>query len=301
MRPFMKTHRFLPIMAAAFALAASIRAENTLPDSIKLGGFAIGPQAYTFKNFTAFEAIEKAEQTGAKCIEFFPGQKLSKEKPDAKVHHTMSDEDLQALQAKLKQHGIKAVNYGVVGGKDEAEWRQIFEFAKKMGFYGVTTEDVPHVDIIESLVKEFDIRAGYHEHGKRLKQLPDGSSVIDPTYQVWDPNFIAKLMEGRDPRIGACADTGHWVTSGLVPVDCLKILKGRIISVHLKDRPVSGVRQPDVVYGTGISDVPGILTELRAQNFQGNMSIEYENKWEDNVGDVKANVEYVKAWGEKNK
>jgi sugar phosphate isomerase/epimerase len=118
---------------------------------------------------------------------------------------------------------------------------------------------------------------------------------------VWDPNFVAKLMEGRDPRIGACADTGHWVTSGLVPVDCLKILKGRIMSVHLKDRPKMGVHMPDVVYGTGISDVPGILAELRAQNFQGNVSVEYENKWEDNVGDVKANIDFVKKWGEEHK
>jgi len=296
----MKPLRFLPVLAA-LAFAASVRAENSLPDSIKLGGFAIGPQAYTFNRFTAFEAIEKAEQAGAKCIEFFPKQKLSKDRPNALLVHTMSDEDFQALQAKLKQHGIKAVNYGVVQGKDEAEWRQIFEFAKKLGLYGITTEDVPHVDIIEKLVKEYDIHAGYHEHGKRMKTMKDGSVAVDPSYQVWDPNFIAKLMEGRDPRIGACADTGHWVTSGLVPVECLKILKGRIISVHLKDRPKMGIRTDDVVYGTGISDVPGILAELRAQNFQGNMSIEYEAKWEDNVGDVKANIEYVKAWGEKHK
>jgi sugar phosphate isomerase/epimerase len=297
----MKTHRLLSAVVAALALVASVRAENTLPDSIKQGGFAIGPQAYTFNRFTAFEAIEKAEQTGAKCIEFFPGQKLSKEKPDAKLGHTMSDDDMKLLQAKLKQHGIKAVNYGVVGGKDEAEWRQIFEFAKKMGLYGVTTEDVAHVDIIEKLVKEYDIHAGYHEHGKRMKTMPDGSVGVDPAYQVWDPNFIAKLMEGRDPRIGACADTGHWVTSGLVPVDCLKILKGRIISVHLKDRPEMGVRKDDVVYGTGISDVPGILAELHAQNFQGNISVEYEAKWDNNVDDVKANIEFVKKWGEKHK
>jgi hypothetical protein len=71
--------------------------------------------------------------------------------------------------------------------------------------------------------------------------------------------------------------------------------------VHLKDRPKSGIRTDDVVYGTGLSDVPGILTELRAQNFQGNVAVEYEAKWEDNVGDVKANIEYVKAWGEQHK
>ncbi len=284
--------RRLLFLSAALALALPLHSENTLPDEVKQGGFAIGPQAYTFNRFTAFEAIEKAEQAGAKCIEFYPGQKLSKENPGKVLHHTMSDEDFTALQAKLAQHHVKAVNYGVVGGKDEAEWRKIFEFGKKLGVYAITTEDVNHLDIIEKLVKEFDIRVGYHEHAKQ---------ALNRNYQVWDPNFIASMVKDRDPRIGAAADTGHWATSGLVPLDCLKILKGRIISVHLKERPVIGKQMPDCVYGTGISDIAGMLAELKAQGFQGNISVEYENKWDDNVGDVKTNIEFVKAWGEKNK
>ncbi len=296
----MKFHITSILTALVFAVS-TIHAGTPITDDLKLGGFAIGPQAYTFNRFTAFEAIEKAEQAGAKCIEFFPGQKLSKEHPDKKLIHGMSDEDFAALQAKLKQHGVKAVNYGVVGGKDAAEWKQIFEFAKKLDLYGITTEDVKNIDIIEALVKEFDIKVGYHEHGKRMKKGADGQMALDESYQVWDPNFIVKLTKDRDPRIGACADTGHWATSGLIPLDCLKILKGRIISVHLKDRPEIGKQRPDTVYGTGVSDVPAMLAELKAQGFNGNISIEYENKWEDNVGDVKLNVEFVKAWGEKNK
>src|SRR5262245_60346109 len=50
-----------------------------IPDDCKIGGFALGCQAYTFKNFSAFEAVEKTAQAGATIIEFFPGQKLSLE------------------------------------------------------------------------------------------------------------------------------------------------------------------------------------------------------------------------------
>ncbi|WP_113960947.1 sugar phosphate isomerase/epimerase family protein [Roseimicrobium gellanilyticum] len=277
---------------ASLALAVGVFAANPVPDSVKQGGFAIGPQAYSFNRFTAFEAVEKAAAAGAKCIEFYPGQKLSKEKPDSKLHHTMNDEDFAALQAKLKQHDVTAVNYGVVGGKDEAEWRKIFEFAKKLNLYAITTEDVKNIDVIEKLVKEFDIKVGYHEHAKR---------PLDRSYQLWDPNYVAQLVKDRDPRIGACADTGHWQTSGLKPVDCLKILKGRIISSHLKDREAIGEKKPDIVYGTGVSDIAGCLAELKAQGFDGNISVEYENKWEDNVPDIKTCIEFVKNWGEKNK
>ena len=91
---------------------------------------------------------------------------------------------------------------------------------------------------------------------------------------MWDPNYVLSVVKDRDPRIGSCADTGHWVRSGLRPVDCLRILKGRIISSHLKDLNEMGPGAHDVPYGTGVSDIPGILDELKAQGFDGNISID---------------------------
>ena len=32
---------------------------------------------------------------------------------------------------------------------------------------------------------------------------------------MWDPNYILSLVKDRDWRLGACADTGHWVRSDL--------------------------------------------------------------------------------------
>jgi sugar phosphate isomerase/epimerase len=261
---------------------------TSIPDDCRLGGFALGCQAYTFKNFTAFEAVEKTAQAGGKIIEFFPGQKLSAEHPDLKLHHDATDETVAAVKVHLAKHRIRAVNYGVVGGKDEAEWRKIFEFAKKLDLYAITTEDVQNLDAIERLVKEFDIRVAYHEHAKRPN---------DPSYKLWDPNYVLSLVKGRDPRIGACADTGHWATSGLKPLDCVKILRGRIISAHLKDRPVIGERKDDVVYGTGVADIPAILDELKAQGFTGNISIEYEANWDHSVPDVAQCIGFIRGWG----
>ena len=271
-------------------LCAALRpvVATPIPDDAKISGFALGCQAYTFNRFSAFEAIEKTAQAGGKIIEFYPGQKLSAEKPDLKVHHDASDEVLAALKEKLAKHGIRAVNYGVVGGKDAAEWRKIFEFAKKLDLYAITTEDVGHIDDIEKLVKEFDICVGYHEHARNA-----GNS----NYKVWDPKFILELVKDRDARIGAAADTGHWVTSGLNPVESLKLLKGRIISCHLKDRPVIGQSKPDVVYGTGVSNVKAMLDELKAQGFKGNISIEYEANWDNSVPDVAQCIGFVRGWG----
>jgi sugar phosphate isomerase/epimerase len=284
----MNTKPFL--FSAIVAGFVGIALAEPIPDANKQNGFAIGCQAYSFNRYTVFEAIEKTAECGGKVIEFFPGQKLSKEDSTAWSHNS-SDEVIAKVQAKLKEHGIKAVNYGVVGGKDEAEWRKIFEFAKKLGLYGITTEDILKFDIIEPLVKEFDIRVGIHDHPRQPN---------NPKYQVWDPHYIVAMTKDRDPRIGACADTGHWQTSGLNPVYCLRVLKGRIISSHMKDKndygnkQMTGIDTHDVPYGTGVGEIGRCLDELKKQGFEGNISIEYEYNWTASVPDITKCIQFVR-------
>jgi sugar phosphate isomerase/epimerase len=283
-------------IALAFAafgtLASTALAQPKIPDSHRINGFAIGCQAYTFNRFSAFEAIEKTAQAGGKVIEFYPGQRLSKEDPNLKVGHEGADVDavVAKLQAKLSEHGLKAVNYGVVGiSRDEAAARKVFEFAKKMGMIAVTTESADAINTIEKLAVEYDIQVAFHNHA---------GDYSNPGYKVWNPLYIAGLIEGRDRRIGACADTGHWVRAGLKPVEALRILKGRIISSHLKDLNEFGKRGAhDVVFGTGVSGIKEILDELKAQGFQGNISVEYEFNWDHSVPEVTQCIDFVKAYG----
>jgi len=279
-------------LAAAWALCLSgaTLIAAPIPDDCRSGGFAIGCQAWTFNHYTVMEAIDKTAAAGGKVIEFYPGQKYSAEQPDLKWDHNATDEMIAAVQARLKQDGIRAVNYGVVGiPNNETEARKIFEFAKKLDLYGITTESVESIDVIEKLVKEYDIRVGFHDHPKRAN---------DPSYKMWDPNYVLSVVKGRDARIGSCADTGHWVRSGLNPVDCLKILKGRIISSHLKDLNEKSPDAHDVPYGTGVSDVPAILKELKRQHFVGNISIEYEYDWTTSLPEVSQCVGFVRGYGD---
>ena len=279
----------LPILRTLLSLCAlgALAHAAPIPDEAKTNGYAIGCQAYTFNRFTVFEAIEKTAEAGGKVIEFYPGQKLSKEEPTVKWDHNASDEVIAKVQAKLAEHHVKAVNYGVVGiPDDEAGARKVFEFAKKLGLYGITTESFESIDMIEKMVKEFDIRVGFHDHPRR----PD-----KPAYRMWDPYFILELTKGRDPRIGSCADTGHWQTSGINPLWAVRTLKGRIISSHLKDKLAFGPSH-DVPYGTGVGEVGAILDELKAQGFEGNISIEYEYNWDNSVPEVKQCIDFVRTY-----
>jgi sugar phosphate isomerase/epimerase len=276
----------IPLLITSLALAANVFAAP-IPDSARQDGLAIGCQAYTFKEFSAFEAIAKTKEAGGRLIEFYPGQKLRPDSPKGEaVHHNASEEVLKALQDECARQGIHAVNYGVVGAKDAAEIRKIMEFAKKMGLYGVCTESAELVADWEAAAKEFDIKVAFHEHG---------GSMSNPKYKVWHPLYILGVVESRDSRVGACADLGHWVTSELKPVECLRILKGRIVSVHLKDKSEPGKKGVVVPAGKGVVDIAACLAELKAQGFNGHFSVEHENDWKDSVPQVRESIDFAKA------
>ena len=284
--------RTLIIYTIAFitgiVLVASTGFAVPIPDDCKIGGFAVGCQCWTFNHFTVMEAIDKTAEAGGKVIEFYSSQKLSPDKPDVVFSHNSPDDVIAQVQAHLKERGIRAVNYGVVAiPNDEAGARKIFEFAKKLGLYGVTTESVESIDIIEKLVKEYDIHVGFHDHDRRPN---------DPSYKMWDPNYVLSVCKDRDPRIGVCADTGHWTRSGLKPLDCIKLCKGRVMSLHLKDSNESSLTAHDVPWGSGTADIPGILNELKRQHFEGNISVEYEYNWDHNVIDAANCIGFVRGY-----
>ncbi|HEX5220505.1 MAG TPA: TIM barrel protein [Verrucomicrobiae bacterium] len=277
----MKLIRWIPLFA--LALAINLRADP-IPENLRQNGWFIGAQAYTFKEFSAFEAIARTKEAGGNMIEFYPGQVL-KPGSQEKVHHKMSDSARAELKAECERQGVRAVNYGVVGANNPEEVRSIMEFAKKMGLYSVCTESTEQIVAWEANAKEFDIKVAFHEHG---------GSMSNPKYKVWNPLYILGVVESRDSRVGACADLGHWCTSNLKPVECLRILNGRVISVHLKDKASFG-NAPVVVAGKGVVDVAACLEELKKQKFDGHISIEHENDWKDSVPQVRANIDFVKA------
>ena len=285
-------------VAACNDVEAPDTAENVIespnmdiPDQYKIGEFAVGTQAYTFNRFTVFEAIEKTAAAGGRVIELYPGQTLSPDN-DIAFNHEVSDDIIDEVLEKLEQHDLKVVNFGVVGLPDEDVAREVFEFAQKLGVPAITSNPNTHeeMDFIEPLVQEFDIMMAIHNHPR-----PEDE---DSDYRIWDPEHVLDLVADKDARLGACADTGHWIRSGISPVDALQTLEGRVISLHLKDVDRFEREGVDVIFGTGVGEVSGVLRELQRQNFGGHISIEYESNWYENVPDVAQNVGYIRGWQE---
>lgn len=249
----------------------------------KVDKWQLGPQAYSFKEFTFYEAIDKAEQLGLHYIEAYSGQKVSKDRMDVKTNPGMSAEVRAEVKQRLKEADVKLINYGVVKLKnDEAQCREIFDFAKDMGIETIVSEPPEDAfELIDKLCNEYNIKVAIHNHPK-------------PSH-YWNPDTVLKVCEGRSKMIGACADTGHWMRSGINPVEAIKKLEGRIVSLHLKDLNEFGVRKAhDVPWGTGKADIKAILTELDRQGFEGSFSIEYEHNWKNSVPEIQECVDYFR-------
>ncbi len=232
-------------------------------DALNKLGWKLSCQAYTFREMSFFETLDLLQAMDIHYVELYPGQKLSKEHPELKTDHSMSEDALAQLQNKLAETHIKAVNYGVVDlPNDEAKARKVFDFAKKLGLETIVAEPPEDAfEMLDKLCNEYQINIAIHDHPK-------------PSH-YWNPDLVLKVSEGRSHRIGSCSDVGHWLRSGLVPLDCIKKLEGRIISFHFKDL---NDEKLDVPWGTGKCDIKGILEELKRQKFHGVFSAEYERQ-----------------------
>ncbi len=162
---------------------------------------------------------------------------------------------------------------------NEEACRRVFDFAKDMGIETIVSEPpFDAFDIIEKLCDEYQINVAIHNHPK------------PSTY--WNPDTVLKVCEGRSKRIGACADTGHWMRSEINPLEAIKKLEGRIICFHFKDLNRYGMAAHDVPWGTGQADVPALLKEIKRQGLKAVFSIEYEYNWENSLPEIAECVKF---------
>jgi sugar phosphate isomerase/epimerase len=237
---------------------------------VRIKKFPVAMQCWTYRKYTFFEAVEKTKALGIHYLQAYPGQPLSAAEKGVGFSHQMTDAQIEAVRKKLAEAGTEVVGYGVVDiGRTEAEMRKAFDFARKMGIQVIATEpedaDFP---ILDKLAKEYDIRIAVHNH-------PEPSKYAKP-------QTAFDRIKGLDERIGVCADPGHWMRGGIRPLDALRLLKGRIVDVHIKDRSDFGTAPnvDDVAIGDGKAGLRDILAELTRQDFGGYLSVEYENEKE---------------------
>jgi len=225
--------------------------------------FRMGMQSYSLRGYNVDEALARTQQLGLTWWEGF----------DAHFPITDDPKILAGYKEKLRAHGIRMVTYGVVDfGNNEADARRKFEFARAMEIDTLSASPSPDsFPLLNLLTKEYKINIGIHNHGP-------GDALYDTIPKVW------AALQGQNPRIGACVDTGHYLRSDQDPVAAVRKFGRRVYGVHLKDVKTgpNGEKQFTEI-GKGTLDTVGLLRALKASHYssRGIVSLEYEEHADD--------------------
>ncbi len=280
-------------LIASLTIVGSVLADDAAHNGTPCDklGWKVAVHAYTFQKFSIFEAINKTAALGLKYMSLSGTVSLDGSNKVTTVE--LSDTDAKAIKDAATAKGLTLVNIGVVKlPPDEEKSRKVFEFAKKMGIDTLVAEPEPEaLDTVEKLCKEYNIKVAIHDHPK-------------PNH-YWNPDVVLAAIKGRTPLMGACADTGHWLRSGLDPVECLKKLDGRVIVLHFKDlvpdenpKPPANKKKSeskamhDVPWGKGVGNIKGQMAELKRQNFHGAFCVEYEYHWENSSPEIAEGIKF---------
>ena len=255
------------VCACATALAASA----AVP-------FKIGIAGYTFYKKSLDETLQIMAKIDCKYLchkDFFVG-------------YGAFDEKISEYLAKTEKAGVKTLVTGPLYANNEAALRSQFEFAKKLGLKVVVgvpfemrkrangkgedrVESDAVLDMVDKLVKEYDIFYAIHNHGPDIPYLfPTATSAI-------------KRIGNRDKRIGVCLDIGHERRAGHDPVKFIKEHGDRIFDVHIKNIKIDSVRNIAMEGPRGELDIPAIFQALADVGYAGVCHIEYEKDFNDNA------------------
>lgn len=263
MRPnLLLRRRFLAIASAAAAgatwldLSSILRASGLADNKDPYGGFPIGIQSYSLRNFELNEAVRHIQGMGIHYAEFY-SKHLALDATPEQIAETLR---------LLKTAGITLSAHGVSGFSNDHEAnRKVFEFAKRAGIRNITADPAPDsFESLDKLVAEYGIRICIHNHG--------------PGHRYDKIQDVVGAVKGHHKFIGACVDTGHFIRAGEDPVKALHELKGRAFAVHVKDDTERGRGSQNVVIGKANLDVVGLFRALRDTKFpaDGAISLEYE-------------------------
>jgi sugar phosphate isomerase/epimerase len=268
---------------AAKAISAEVpKVKLSTPQAEKIG-WRLSCGLYTFRDRSFYEALEVIAGLGIRCVEPAFFLSLSKGQPELKTNESLAPGQRREMKKRLDDRAMKMASYYAPLDADVNVFRKVFDFAKEMGVETLVAEPPAEVfETLDKLCQEYQINLAIHNHSEAA-----GS-------RYWRPENVLKVCGGRSKFIGACPDTGHYVRTGLAPVECLKKLDGRIITVHLKDVAETGNPESrDVPLGEGEANYTQVLQTLRALKFRGIATIEYEHLSPRLVEEVAKCVKFV--------
>ncbi len=314
----------LLVFVSAIVLSPKNTMAQKTPEAL---GWMVGAQVYSFRMFTFEEALNKADSIGIKYIQGFPNQKIGAGIEGTMDYH-MPPSRRDSVLALLKKKGVSIVSYGVISPSTEADWKLLFDFVKSMGFSQFASEPEPRfMPLVSQLADEYKINVAIHNHPRPSRYWsPDTlikytagfskrlGSCADIGHWVrsgLDPVAMMKKLEGRIFELHM-KDLHEKPSAEYTAFQMSLPAPGTPRPAQAAGTPPPAPGQPaaarpqgpagphDVPWGTGISNIKGVLEELKRQGFKGPIFAEYEYNWMNNAPEIAQSIKYVsevvKSW-----
>lgn len=264
------------VKITGLGLSASILSSYSLPAQTKPTAqlpLQLGLASYTLHKFSLDDAIQMTQRLGLTHIAL----------KDVHLPLMSTPEQISAAVAKVKAAGLTLYGGGVIYMKSEEEVKRAFSYAKLTGMQ--TIIGVPSYELlplVESLVKESNIKLAIHNHGPGDEVYPS-------------PETVYERIKGFDKRIGLCIDIGHTQRIGQNPAKMAAKYADRLYDIHLKDVSGNTAEDKPVEMGRGVIDIPGFLKTLLKIKYSGVLALEYEKDSQDPLPGAAESIGYTKG------
>jgi inosose dehydratase len=234
----------------------------------------VGIGTYSYHNLSMDEMIVQLKALKIREIEMSRGEFMLMNHP--------ADELFRQAREKLDRAGIRCVSYYSATLKEASDLERAIRFAKILNASNVTGDATSGIlEKIDQRLAQESLTFGIHNHYFKGEKFAYES-----------PEDVLHALQGLSATVGATADVGHFASCGHDPVNAIRKLGPRLKLVHLKDiQAVDG--EVNVLLGSGISKIAGVMKELRQQKFAGLVAVEYEKDGDVNA-DMRREVEFAR-------
>ena len=269
MRPL--TRRAFGRMATAALSVAQIPAALDIPaDSFHLD---IGVGTFCYHLLSLDDMIVELKANKIREIEMSRGEFMLMKPP--------TQEMVETARRKLDAAGIRCVSYYTATIKNQIDLDCALRNAKIFGASNVSGDATgPILHEIDRQFTQAGLTFGIHNHWFPQK-FP---------YESTDD--VLKALSTVSPTVGSTLDVGQMAACGHDPLDAIRRLQSRLKLVHLKDVQAVGAEH-NVLFGTGIANIPGVIQELKRIHFAHLVAVEFEKDTNDN-DDMREQLTYVR-------
>lgn len=270
-----KTSRRAFLKASGLTLAgASLRIEGKSPENVSVADIdkrkgvelaiaTICLDGFGDENFEP--AFRLVPQIGIKNIEF-----------NVWYPRNMTPTGIDGIRTRCYEHGLRPISlqgssFGSPAVKDVAHKLWLMEQCKQLGcrrvkFTGAGRGKAGGLDTVIEILKELAPAA---EAMDVLVLVENHANNNIETIEDYDKIFDAI----PSPYVGMCLDMGHFDGAGVSNFDVIDRFHSRILHIDLKDTVEFGTYKT-VNFGSGATDVAGIIKKMLDHNYSGYLVIE---------------------------